>query len=228
MKQTIRMVVIGGGSIGMLWASKWNNSLQVNLITRSKTQCESINKQGIKVTDYTGGTTYQLIQAYCYDEVINVLNQPFPGQTWIVLAVKQKDVEPIMMKIGSSITPHTQLLAIQNGMGHETIIERYVDKKQITFGVTTMGARRLSDFEVMETGVGETYLGPPSSSLDQLLRRKSNRSFHLQITPDIRLRQWEKLVINALINPLSTIIEVTNGQVGNLVQEHISFVKKIV
>ncbi|MCS7143747.1 MAG: 2-dehydropantoate 2-reductase [Archaeoglobaceae archaeon] len=99
---------------------------------------------------------------------------------------------------------------VQNGIGVEKILKRYVEK--VVRGVTSYGAN-LKDFgHVVYAGEGYVYL--PKDDLGkevERILRKSN--LKIELVDNIEYRVWAKAVINSVINPLTTICRVRNGRV---------------
>lgn len=83
--------------------------------------------------------------------------------------------------------------------------------RRVAQGVTTTGATLLGPGLVRMGGEGvisierHPFLGP----LEEALR---SAGFNVQVVEDVRSLLWGKLVINAAINPLTAILQVSNGE----------------
>jgi 2-dehydropantoate 2-reductase len=72
---------------------------------------------------------------------------------------------------------------------------------------------------VRHTGAGQTWMGPllgkkedHPASLRSLIAQMDRRWCPVAIEDDIQPRMWKKLIINSVINPLTALLEVKNGE----------------
>ena len=108
--------------------------------------------------------------------------------------------------------PHDGLaLTLQNGLGNREILADKLGSERVAMGITTCGANLVAPGVVRPAGEGTTTLidQPDPRLLGELLEIAS---FDVSYTDDASSLVWTKLVINASINPLTTLLGVHNGE----------------
>ena len=76
----------------------------------------------------------------------------------IVVMTKSMALESMMESIKGIIGEDTQILCLLNGMGHERILEKFVDKNKINMGVTIWAAGLNDPGEIEITGKGTIFV----------------------------------------------------------------------
>ena len=115
-------------------------------------------------------------------------------------------------------------LSLSNGMGNEeTLADRL--SCPVLAGTTSYGARYREPGVVACTGVGTVTLGPAPVSTDERdaafdLARDVGRAFEVagidaHVAPDMRPHLWEKLAVNAGVNPVTALARVENGALAD-------------
>lgn len=128
--------------------------------------------------------------------------------------------EPIKRLVVTCKTPFTEaaftglpladdacVLRLQNGLGS---LDGLLGAGQgLIEGVTTNAVMRRADGAREVVAENHTWIGPglPADELAALTQVWPG----LQQVDDIRMRQWQKLVANAAINPLTAVFDVPNG-----------------
>jgi 2-dehydropantoate 2-reductase len=183
----MRRLIIGGGSMGLLLASKLAPA-GYQLCTHHAEQAQAIARDGLIRRE---GDVVQRV-AVATTEWQSCLTS---GQTWdvLLLTMKQPQLTPTFLSELQTLThAGTQLVAFQNGMGHADLLLTVVKKDQLWLAVSTDGANRMAVNEVAYTGRGVVKIGRADD-------------------PAMINECWTKLVANAIINPLTAIHRVRNG-----------------
>ncbi|KIL41735.1 hypothetical protein SD70_05025 [Gordoniibacillus kamchatkensis] len=216
-----RLRIIGGGSIGLLLAGKLAaaGEAQVELVTRSEEQAETIRREGVTVRE-PGGSFRAQVAARSFAETLTLTNAG-ERPDWVLLTVKQQAIDSALLSGLQAAAPVHGIVCWQNGIGHIDTIAAAAPDAKLLIAVTTEGARRLSPSEVDHTGAGLTEIGDASRSDEpqqrfELLQKKlvqplANAGFDASVSKHIHTSVWNKLLINAVINPLTAIWRVPNG-----------------
>jgi 2-dehydropantoate 2-reductase len=101
-------------------------------------------------------------------------------------------------------------LTLQNGLGNRETLEQTLGAQRVALGVTTVGAYLVEPGLVQAAGAGMVSLGehPRLSFIKELLEKAG---FNVRVVQDANALLWNKLIVNAAINPLTAILGVSNG-----------------
>ncbi|PXX99445.1 ketopantoate reductase family protein [Halomonas sp. LBP4] len=131
------------------------------------------------------------------------------------LTTKAYAAEAAHAAIATRLAPGTPLVLWQNGFGCQSRLSERHDGP-VLCATTTEGAWLAGDDRVVHAGHGATRLGdlanrhlPLARSLAATL---TAAGLATEAEPDIRTRLWQKLAVNAAINPLVARFRIRNGQ----------------
>jgi len=211
----MHIMIIGAGSLGLLLAAKLSeSSYRITVVTRSQDQAEAIKQNGL-VLDGTRVTSGNM-SVEC-----SAAGQAGSGDDpdFIFLMVKQTAIDDkLLAYVNSRMAAKTILVCFQNGIGHEEKLSRAVGSGNLLLAVTTEAARKEGSNAVAHTGRGITYIGAaeqdsaPDEALQILLTDLLEKAgVRAEMSKNMVKRIWTKLLINAVINPLTAILRVQNG-----------------
>jgi 2-dehydropantoate 2-reductase len=211
----MRIALVGAGAMGSLFAGYLSRSLEeVWVYDTWKEHIEAIGRDGLLMTRQSEDRRVRL----------RVTSNPAePGMVDLVLVfVKYIHTRQAIEDARSMIGFHTAVLTLQNGIGNVEILQEAVPVEQILFGLTTLTSELLGPGHIEESyqGQGETHIWPLSGKVDarvdQICSVFNQAGIHTQISPDVQLRIWKKLIINSCFNTLAAI---THLRVGDLVDQ---------
>jgi 2-dehydropantoate 2-reductase len=249
-RQRMNIRIIGAGALGMMVAARlFLAGLKVELVTRSRQQAEEICEQGLILTETSRrNDTYprsvHVEEGIEFDRHIHITACTFEDLekkhqehreykehkehaelAFIFLMVKQTAVTDQMAQaLAKQLTPATQLVCFQNGIGHIEILRRYIPMDRIWSAVTTEGALKCSFRHVKHTGYGTTWLGRNEQANVQNEENTGEimkdllilAGFNTFVSKNINSKVWDKLLINAVINPVTALLQIRNGLLPTL------------
>lgn len=212
-------LIVGAGALGQLFAASLAQRRQVILLGRRR------SPNVIRLRKPDGFDCQIPLQRECVED--------WPGTEapgLVILATKFHDAETALESLSSRLPATTPLLLLQNGfLLQPRLTERWAGP--VLCASTTEAAYRpapASDAsgdsdtdkpDVVHAATGETWIG-------DLAGRHAALSAHVarcltaagmtaKACDDIRQCLWRKLAINAVINPLTAIHRVRNGELAN-------------
>ncbi|MFJ7638702.1 2-dehydropantoate 2-reductase [Peribacillus sp. NPDC097206] len=197
----MKIGVIGGGSVGLLFASYLSERHIVTIYTRTEEQASCINSEGLRCI-VNGVTRKRNITS-------NAIESGIRGEEIILVAVKQYHIPQVLPVIEGMDVP---LLFLQNGYGHISYLKE-LKSATVCVGVVEHGALKLDPNTVEHTGFGITRVASFRGDLNVLPFLDANNDyFPFRKCEDYHAMLMDKLIVNAVINPLTALLEVENGR----------------
>lgn len=133
----------------------------------------------------------------------------------LIIATKGYDVIPALEAWKPYIAPKIPIFLLNNGMGVDAQARTLLPDNIIITGVTELGAMHREHCSFTMTGQGPIWLGIPDKTEDAHVA-KAVHCFKTAIpqshwTHFIQSRQWQKLTLNSVINPLTSKYNIKNG-----------------
>lgn len=210
----VKVGIIGGGSVGLLFASFLaEQGLSVTIVTRREEQAEKLNSKGLIRQNIDGIQQKSQVAATTNHGCLS-------QQSLVIVAVKYGHLEEVYNELAklSYVPP---LLFLQNGLGHyEKVIA--LAYNTVAFGSVTFGAEKKQDNKVLHRGIGIVNIGlarGEKHAFNQLAKLE-NLLFPLQLVEDPEQMLFQKAFFNCLINPLTAILQVKNGMLLTLPHAH--------
>jgi 2-dehydropantoate 2-reductase len=201
----MKVGIIGAGSIGLLFASYINKVFDVTIYTRTEDQAFQINENGIMMRK-NAVTTLSAVKA-------RSISSWKGTEDFTIVTVKQYQLPAVLEVMKHLPAFPNNLLFLQNGMGHLKLLEKIKDIN-LFVGTVEHGALKENAFTVRHNGEGETNVALFRGELSSL------QSFAVTVPsvfPIIVQEEYysvllNKLIVNAVINPLTSILHVKNGE----------------
>ncbi|UQZ32897.1 2-dehydropantoate 2-reductase [Paenibacillus sp. PK3_47] len=227
----MKIDIIGAGSIGLLLAGKLIQSGNgVRLWCRSEEQSRALKHSGLGISYENGqaavviaGDTFSAASVHGFAEAY--LHEP---GDWTAITVKQNALHYEMPEIFSPLSgSRLNILCFQNGYGHLEFLRELLPEASIWAAVTTEAAKRKTANGVIHAGKGELYIGKDwnskkllaaekqeegNTSVRTLIKQLRSAGFSAHLSNDMDTMIYRKLLINAVINPLTAIWRIRNGE----------------
>lgn len=196
--------VIGGGSIGLLISSYFSLKHTVTVYVRREQQRDKLNDKGIICVN-TRKAHY--VKSFLVDEI--------KDEDCLFICVKQAHI-PAIIPILSREKVSTPVIFLQNGMGHVDLLAAV--HQPVLLGVVDHGALKQDDRTVKHTGKGNISIAAFSTN-EKLLRKLviglNQSNFPVYMASDWSRLLTDKLIINAVINPITALFNMKNGEIIN-------------
>ncbi|KAI1133861.1 2-dehydropantoate 2-reductase [Hypoxylon sp. FL0543] len=227
--------ILGIGNIGKLFAyalKKSDPSSKVVLLLHRKSLASDWEVGGRCIELVTNGVSVK--QGGLDVEVLSPQTPPESGAFIknLIVATKTYDTTKALSRVQYRLDGTSSILFLQNGMGVVEEVSRKVfndgaTKPHFLAGITSHGVYNTGPFSIVHAGLGKTIFGPvlqedqqelspdDANAASQYLRESLAAADILSATSvtasAIREAQLEKLVINAIINPLTVLLDCRNG-----------------
>lgn len=195
-------LILGPGALGRLLATRLTGHVPLALIGRQA------SIQPLALTTPEGETHRHSVTRIVADQA--------PARPAVVhLTTKAYATEAALDELAAYIAPETPLVLWQNGYQvQEPIMRRWPGP--VLCATTTEGAYTQGDDGVVHAGHGHTFIGHLEGRhrniAEPVASRLTSAGLKAESCSDIRQMLWQKLAVNAAINPLVAHFRIRNGQ----------------
>lgn len=213
------IVIVGQGAMGLLWyhqLSQHSASANISLLASNQSKLSAIE---LKSAQYKF-TAYQEDRANYYP--INYAQvAEIKHANIIMLCVKSYHIASALRGIAKDISPKCKIILAHNGMGtFEEVVKLLPCSQPILAMLTTHGCLRSSKLNIEHTGLGHSDIGLLAGKLSSIQQNDLSKLLRhalptVNTHSNIANKQWLKLAINCVINPITAINNIDNGAVNN-------------
>ncbi len=197
----MEIVVFGAGSLGSLVGGLLAREHAVTLVGRDP-HVRAVRQSGLSVTGAVDATVRPAARTDGID---------LSGDL-VVVTVKAFDTPTAAEALATG--EFDAAVSLSNGLGNERVLADHLDCPVLA-GTATYGAVLIRPGEVECTGVGEVVLGPRKGGTsrvgDKVGAAFAESGIETTVAEDMPRRLWEKLAVNAGINPVTALSRVENG-----------------
>ncbi|QBM16655.1 2-dehydropantoate 2-reductase [Marinobacter sp. JH2] len=197
------IAILGAGSMGRLWAAKLP-ARQVAFVPRPEQSLESL--------------AYQFRPLKGPELSIQIPWLPHTqSPSLLVVTTKAGDTLDALKQVVPRLPETSPIVLFQNGLGSQQRVAETWPNHPVLAATTTEGANRPESALVVHAGQGETWVGaltPAGNTyLTETVAKLAESGLSVNAETDILSRLWQKLTINAGINPFTAILDCPNGKI---------------
>jgi len=208
------IAVIGCGALGSVFAALLAKAgHKVRAVCRWRDHLEAMETRGLLVIegDQELRPALRVFPALPHAEFA----AGSPCDLAIVL-VKSFDTESAAAGLAAVLPQRTPVLTLQNGLGNAEALEKNLPHNPILAGATTFGALRERPGVVRLAGRGACEIAAwnqlAQADLEPVSALLAASGIPCTPSPDANGVLWRKLAVSAVINPLTAILRVPNGE----------------
>ncbi|KAA0966610.1 2-dehydropantoate 2-reductase [Sporosarcina sp. ANT_H38] len=202
----MEVIIAGAGSIGLLMGSYLSEvGIEVTFYVRREEQAEHIRVNGIQRINQDN--TKEVLHVNATTDIRNLSTTAL----WIV-AVKYAGLRELLSEMQEAHV-YNPVLFVQNGIGHLELVNN-LELPHVAFATVEHGASRLDDRTVSHNGVGMITIATArgSNSVFEIIGQAHSDLFPVSHHSDAEQILLRKVLINCMINPLTAILGVKNGE----------------
>ena len=199
------ILILGTGALATLFAARLASSgCSITMLGTWPEALSALNRDGARLMDADGREQSFPVRA---------IHDPkdCPGARYAMVLVKSWQTERVAHQLKACLADDGLAVTLQNGLGNREILAGRLGGSRVALGTITIGATLLGPGLVKAGGEGkialETHpvMGPIKEAL-------MSAGFQVETVNNTDSIVWGKLVINAAINPLTALWNVTNGE----------------
>ncbi len=193
---------MGAGAVGGYFGAKLARAgHEVWFISRGE-RLKALRTKGIRVESIDGDFEMAPIRATKDTAAVGPVDL-------VLFTVKSTQTREAAEATRAVVRDHTTVLAIQNGVDNEAVLEEVLGAERVLPGVAVVGVAMPEPGRVLHTNNGSITLGEVSGEETERVRLISkalrDAGVETRVSTDIRSVKWRKLVWNAAFNPIAAL-----------------------
>ena len=206
--------MIGSGAAGSVFACYLKKGgAQLTLVDRYKAHMDKCASAGMTFVTSDGEELLTGFRTATTAENIGI-------QDAVILMVKATQTASIMPTLKNCIGDETVVVSLQNGLGNDEVLAKYVGKDRILYGFGTIGTELPEPAKCVakpESGVIMRFGAAEKSPLTDKVGKALEECFCkggclTRFEEDIRPFVWKKAISNSGYNTLSAILRLKVGE----------------
>jgi 2-dehydropantoate 2-reductase len=202
-----RILVVGAGAIGGLYAAYLSKVAEVVALDTNRTHVDAIRRRGLTLT----GLSDFVAKLAAFAHAAEMGSHYFDA---VVFLVKSQATEAAFRSLHPVLESRPLLVTFQNGMGNEELLMR-MSELDVAHGVSFEAARYDGPGRIHHLVHGEdSWLGPARGKVESMawLGELMTRSgLPTKVVADPRGAIWGKFIFNSVMNPIGAIVQGVNA-----------------
>jgi 2-dehydropantoate 2-reductase len=201
----MRIGIIGAGALGTLFGYRLARDNDVAMLEVRGDVVAAVRANGLELTG-EGPPRRVAISSSARDLF---------GSQVLFLFVRATDTMRALRPFVNTLDPSCVIVSLQNGISSEDAVKASLGGNvALVIGATTESALTSGPGRAAPVGRGTTIVGPAGASPEvcaRIARLLSDAGMPVSVAYDIRPHLWGKLIANAAINPVATLLDRSNG-----------------
>lgn len=195
----MKISIIGPGAMGCLYAARLARAgVDTTLVDYQSDRAARLNSQGITIESADGATTQK----------VKVVSSVPGSQDLVIVCVKSYSTSAL------GLNGRNVVLTLQNGLGNIETLCSMVGSANLLVGVTTEASTYLAEGHIRHAASGVTRLGSWTSCSREIASEVLGKAgFTVELTESPGQAVWEKVAVNAGINPITALLDIPNGRI---------------
>lgn len=204
----MRIVVVGAGALGGLVGAQLTAAgHEVTFIEINEARARMLNESGLYLSEGTKGEICIPVKV-----VADVTGLPVADLVFV--SVKSYQTETALRAVLPVIGPETMVLSMQNGIGNTELMATIIEPRQVLSGITYHSIQHTGPNRLRyRPGIKPIQIAPYDGRLTPVIEAigETFRSAGLDtnIAEQIDDVIWQKLLHNAVVNPVSALTGLT-------------------
>jgi 2-dehydropantoate 2-reductase len=205
--------ILGTGALGGFYGARLQKAgLNVHFLLRS--DYEHVSKHGLVVESVDGDFTLGQVNAYCDVEKM-------PRCDVVVVALKTTQNHLLPKLLPPIVKDDGVVLVLQNGLGVEAEVAQIVGSDKVIGGLCFLCSNKVGPGHIRHLDYGQITLGEYAADyyaagiterMRQIDKDFESAGILIELTEDLLLGRWKKLVWNIPYNGLSVILNATTAE----------------
>ncbi len=208
----MKILIMGAGALGSVFGGFLSNLNDVTLIGRDP-HISKINKEGLRISGIWGEHLFTGVKAF------TGVSEGIGTQDLIMITTKSYDTKEAVEQIKSLVGENSLVMSMQNGIGNEETIANVVGWNKTVGGMAIFGAQFVGPGHVKVTVIAsECRVSPLRGDLEkarEIAKNFSKAGIPTFPSDNIMRDKWMKAFYNIALNPLSAILRVPYGVLGD-------------
>lgn len=202
----MKIAIAGAGAMGSRFGYMLQEAQEeVILIDEWADHIEAIRKNGLQV-EMDGEQHNAEIPIFYPAEVTE-------EQDLIIMFTKSMHLEYMLTNVEAMIGPHTRILCLLNGVGHESILQKYVPLENIIMGVTILTSKLIGPGKISFAGGGLTEIqnfvenDEAKAETLRVVEVLNRAKLEVNYSDDVMYSIWRKACVNGAMNATCALLD---------------------
>jgi len=200
-----RIVVVGAGAIGSVYAAKLAARHDVTIVARRE-HVQAIARDGLRLVGRE--------ELVCHPRAVARVPLLLPA-TLVLLTTKVSDNRAAAAELAGCLRDDTVILCVQNGLGSEDAVKDVLAGRGVVLRAITQFGAIFREPGLIDYKVAGYTLIEQSSHSEAIANLLTACGLDGRVSPNIRAEIWRKLIFNCVINPITSMLGTDVGSIAD-------------